>query len=128
MLVTCINRGWTCYLFSPPGHRPSKPLAQFFLTDSAKSPLFPGASPAAAHLARVQQVVDVHQEGLVLDLGVAEQEHRRLAQLAGIARDRLEILAPIVVGVSLGQLQSHRVRGLRVRFGEPAGAGSEGLG
>mmetsp|Transcript_17523 Transcript_17523/g.48737 ORF Transcript_17523/g.48737 Transcript_17523/m.48737 type:complete len:393 (-) Transcript_17523:6480-7658(-) len=36
-------------------------------------------------LSRVEEVVDVHQEGLVLDLGVAEEEHCGLAQFPGVA-------------------------------------------
>ena len=62
------------------------------------------------HLARVEDVVDVLDERLVLDLRVGEQEDGRLPLLARRAQQLLEVVAPRALVVVLASSRSGRRR------------------
>ena len=47
------------------------------------------------YLARVEDVVDVFEEGFVLELGVAEQEGRRLELRPGLLEHPPQVLTPL---------------------------------
>eukprot|EP00965_Chrysotila_dentata_P080969 2672562-Pleurochrysis_carterae.AAC.1 len=67
------------------------------------------------HLARVQDGVDVLQEGLALDLAVAQQEGHLLAVAAGGCQQLLQVVAPLCQAVGLAHLQSEGDAALDVR-------------
>ena len=74
------------------------------------------------HFSRVQQPVHVLQERLLLDLRVCDEEHGRLALLAGRLEQGLEVLLPLGLPVALGDL------GLEdVVVGHRRGEAGEGL-
>eukprot|EP00966_Prymnesium_polylepis_P179650 4159641-Prymnesium_polylepis.1 len=56
------------------------------------------------HLARVEDVVDVLEEGLLDDLRVGEEEGHQLALLAAPEQDLLAVVAPLRLAVRLGDL------------------------
>ena len=56
------------------------------------------------HFAAVEQVVDVFNKGLILDLGVAEQEDGVLGLASSPAQDALQILPPLHFAIAFGNL------------------------
>ncbi len=60
------------------------------------------------HLARVQDIVDVFQEGLAHDLRVGEEEDGRLVVHAGREQALFEVLVPVVHAVGFAYLNLMR--------------------
>ncbi len=61
------------------------------------------------HVARVQDVVEVLEEALALDLRVAEEEDGLRVAEAGGEHDLLEVVAPLLHAVVLGELDLEAV-------------------
>jgi hypothetical protein len=66
------------------------------------------------HLARVEHVVDVLEEGLLLDLRVGEEEHGRLALDARAVVELLEVLVELDQAVVLRDLDREDAHAVRV--------------
>lgn len=79
------------------------------------------SSEDVGHVARVQEHVDVFDEGLILDLAVTEEEHGALGGHAHLQHDLLQVLAPLAARVALGDLNLVQLVGVDER-GQFAGA------
>ena len=81
------------------------------------------------HLARVEDVVDVLEEGLLDDLRVGEEEHELLPLVAHHQQRLLQVIAPLGLAVVLGDLDleavelGHRRREARERLVRVRGYG-----
>ena len=56
------------------------------------------------NIGRVEDHVDVLEEGLLLDLRVAEEEDGRFSIAARLHKDLLDVVAPLVLAVRLREL------------------------
>jgi hypothetical protein len=68
---------------------------------------------APTHLARIEQIIDVLHERLVLDLGVGEEEDGGGVGGAGLASDALEVIAPVGLRVALADFDLQHGQGAK---------------